>query len=105
MCQNKAQTLNIRTARLPIGTYLAELPTRKVLTVNQVFQILAEYVARNDWRAAFEAVIPPRKFVVDYKAQKKAKKDARKASEVDEEQVGAPDAEELDDSLEPVAAE
>lgn len=36
LCQNKAEGLGIRTARLPIGTYLADLPTRKVLTVNQV---------------------------------------------------------------------
>lgn len=26
----------MRTARLPIGKYLANMPTRKVLTVNQV---------------------------------------------------------------------
>jgi tRNA (guanine9-N1)-methyltransferase len=36
LCQNKAEGLGIRTARLPIGTYLANMPTRKVLTVNQV---------------------------------------------------------------------
>ena len=36
LCQDKAVKLGIRTARLPIGTYLAEMPTRKVLTVNQV---------------------------------------------------------------------
>jgi tRNA (guanine9-N1)-methyltransferase len=36
LCQEKAEKLGIRTARLPIGTYLEKLPTRKVLTVNQV---------------------------------------------------------------------
>lgn len=36
LCQNKAEKLGIRTARLPIGTFLQDLPTRKVLTVNQV---------------------------------------------------------------------
>jgi tRNA (guanine9-N1)-methyltransferase len=36
LCANKAQGQGIRTARLPIGVYLKELPTRKVLTVNQV---------------------------------------------------------------------
>lgn len=37
-CLKKAnsQPHQVRTARLPIGTYLAALPTRKVLTVNQV---------------------------------------------------------------------
>lgn len=36
LCQNKAEQLGIRTARLPIGTFIENLPTRKVLTVNQV---------------------------------------------------------------------
>lgn len=36
LCQNKAEKLGIRTARLPIGKYIENLPTRKVLTVNQV---------------------------------------------------------------------
>lgn len=36
LCQNKAEKMGIRTARLPIGKYIENLPTRKVLTVNQV---------------------------------------------------------------------
>lgn len=36
LCQNKAEGLGIRTARLPIGTFIENMPTRKVLTVNQV---------------------------------------------------------------------
>lgn len=63
LCQNKAERLEIRTARLPIGAYIANLPTRKVLTVNQVFQILTEYIDKQDWKEAFETVIPSRKFV------------------------------------------
>ena len=36
LCEGKAKGQGIRTARLPIGVFLSELPTRKVLTVNQV---------------------------------------------------------------------
>ncbi|THG97485.1 hypothetical protein EW026_g4530 [Hermanssonia centrifuga] len=62
LCLDKAQTSGIRAARLPIGTHLAELRTRKVLTVNQAFEILLKWVETRDWRAALEAVIPKRKF-------------------------------------------
>lgn len=40
LCQNKAERLEIRTAKLPIGKYIAHLPTRKVLTVNQVSRLV-----------------------------------------------------------------
>lgn len=36
LCEEKAKSQGIRTARLPIGVFLSELPTRKVLTINQV---------------------------------------------------------------------
>lgn len=36
LCQEKAEKYGIKTARLPIGRYLENLSTRKVLTVNQV---------------------------------------------------------------------
>ncbi|KAG6828658.1 hypothetical protein H0H92_007127 [Tricholoma furcatifolium] len=62
LCLNKAQESGIRTARLPIGRYLAALPTRKVLTVNQVFEILLKWVETKDWEQAFYSVIPKRKF-------------------------------------------
>ncbi|GJE87484.1 tRNA methyltransferase Trm10-like protein [Phanerochaete sordida] len=71
LCLNKAQTSQIRTARLPIGTYLAELKTRKVLTVNQTFDILLKWVETRDWKAAFEEVIPKRKFNEKSKASRR----------------------------------
>jgi len=52
----------IRHARLPIGTYLAELPTRKVLTVNQVVEILLHWNHSKDWKEALYSVMPKRKF-------------------------------------------
>ncbi|KAJ7682276.1 guanine-1-methyltransferase-domain-containing protein [Mycena polygramma] len=70
-CLNKAQASGIRTARLPIGTYLADLRTRKVLTVNQAFEILVHWVDTRDWESAFHTVIPKRKFEESSKNQDK----------------------------------
>jgi tRNA (guanine9-N1)-methyltransferase len=44
------------------------MPTRKVLTVNQVFDIMVKYNECQDWRLAFETVIPKRKFKAEGKA-------------------------------------
>jgi tRNA (guanine9-N1)-methyltransferase len=44
------------------------MPTRKVLTVNQVFDIMIKYNECQDWRVAFETVIPKRKFKAESKA-------------------------------------
>ncbi|UOH79986.1 tRNA (guanine(9)-N1)-methyltransferase [Cryptococcus neoformans] len=83
LCQGKAEQLGIRTARLPIGTFLEMLPTRKVLTVNQVFDILVKYLHLGDWAAAFEAVIPIRKYAPGRKA-KRAKTEAEKNKKEEE---------------------
>ncbi|KAI0326714.1 hypothetical protein GY45DRAFT_1328584 [Cubamyces sp. BRFM 1775] len=62
LCLNKSKEHQIRSARLPIGTYLAEMRTRKVLTVNQTFEILLKWVETRDWEQALYSVIPKRKF-------------------------------------------
>ncbi|OBZ70507.1 tRNA (guanine(9)-N1)-methyltransferase [Grifola frondosa] len=62
LCLQKSKDSNIRSARLPIGTYLKELRTRKVLTVNQTFEILLKWAETQDWEQALYAVIPKRKF-------------------------------------------
>lgn len=62
LCFEKSQKTNVRSARLPIGTYLSELKTRKVLTVNQTFEILLKWVEMRDWKEALYTVIPKRKF-------------------------------------------
>lgn len=70
LCQDKAEEAKIRTARLPIGKYLANLPTRKVLTVNQVFEILIKWVETKDWEVALNHVMPKRKFNAEGKHSK-----------------------------------
>jgi hypothetical protein len=69
LCLNKAKEHGIRTAKLPIGRYLASLPTRKVLTVNQCFEILVKWVETKDWEEALYTVIPKRKFQAGDKTQ------------------------------------
>ncbi|KAG8815403.1 tRNA (guanine(9)-N(1))-methyltransferase [Serendipita sp. 411] len=81
LCENKARSQGIRTARLPIGVYLKELPTRKVLTVNQVFDILLKWVEFRDWRRALYAVIPQRKFESLSKSARRKKASAKSDDE------------------------
>ncbi|KAF8607675.1 hypothetical protein BDV93DRAFT_603464 [Ceratobasidium sp. AG-I] len=73
LCANKARDLNVRSARLPIGRYLADMPTRKVLTVNQVFDILVHWVTTRDWEQAMQKVMPKRKFNANGKKGKHSK--------------------------------
>jgi tRNA (guanine9-N1)-methyltransferase len=45
---------------LPIGDYI-KLASRKVLTVNQVFEIMVKWLDCRDWEKAFMEIIPERK--------------------------------------------
>jgi len=83
LCEGKAKSQGIRTARLPIGVFLSELPTRKVLTVNQVCDILLYWIVARDWKAAFYAIVPPRKFEKGKKAEKLRKRKERRATNIE----------------------
>jgi len=59
---NKAQEQGIRTARLPIQEHV-HIQTRKVITVNQVVELLLEYISTKNWENALQIILPKRKKV------------------------------------------
>ncbi len=60
LCYKRAVENNVRTAKLPIGQYMA-MNSRYVLTTNQVLEIMSKWLACGDWGEAFMSVIPKRK--------------------------------------------
>ncbi|KAJ4293030.1 tRNA (guanine(9)-N(1))-methyltransferase [Collariella sp. IMI 366227] len=60
LCYNRAKEFKVRTAKLPIGEYMA-MQSRYVLTTNQVVEIMAKWLECGDWGEAFLEVIPKRK--------------------------------------------
>ncbi|KAK4218387.1 guanine-1-methyltransferase-domain-containing protein [Rhypophila decipiens] len=60
LCYKRAQQYKVRTAKLPIGEYMA-MQSRYVLTTNQVVEIMAKWLECGDWGEAFMDVIPKRK--------------------------------------------
>ncbi|KAJ2083788.1 tRNA (guanine(9)-N(1))-methyltransferase [Coemansia sp. RSA 988] len=57
----KAEEHGIAHAQLPIGQYI-QMASRKVMTVNQIFEILLRFIETDDWKTAFMDAIPQRKF-------------------------------------------
>lgn len=60
LCHEIAKEKGWHHAQLPIGSFV-EMNGRKVLTINQVFEILIAFSASHDWREAFYHVLPARK--------------------------------------------
>lgn len=65
---------------------MASLQTRKVLTVNQVFEILLNWVETRNWETAFHTVIPKRKFNTQKNEDDQSKEGSKVVQEVDVEQ-------------------
>ena len=60
LCYGRAKQHKVRTAKLPIGEFMA-MNSRYVLTTNQVIEIMAKWLECGDWGEAFLHVIPKRK--------------------------------------------
>jgi tRNA (guanine9-N1)-methyltransferase len=73
----KAQSLNIRTAKLPIKEYI-QLSTSHILTVNHVFDILLRFQENKNWIQTLAAILPQRK-----EAAIKGQKSTSRVSSVD----------------------
>ena len=65
LCLNKAISQGLAHAQLPLGEFLPQMGTRRVLTVNHVVEIIVKWIEMRDWEKAFLAVMPQRKFKVD----------------------------------------
>ncbi|CDW58660.1 zinc phosphodiesterase ELAC protein 2 [Trichuris trichiura] len=59
-CLDVAESNGIAHARLPIEEHM-NLKTRRVLTINHVFEILLRYTESRSWKTSFDMVIPMRK--------------------------------------------
>lgn len=82
ICYEKAVSQGIRTARLPIGEFM-KLKDRKVLTVNQVYEILLSFTVEKDWAKAFDSIIPKRKGGVLLDKTDEATEEGADAGELD----------------------
>lgn len=60
LCYSRAREMKVRTAKLPIGEYMA-MQSRYVLTTNQVVEIMSKWLECGDWGEAFLGVMPKRK--------------------------------------------
>ena len=63
LCHKLAKETGVSHARLPLEEFV-EMKTRKVLTIDHVFQIIGEVVSqKQDWTSAILKVLPSRKEV------------------------------------------
>jgi len=63
-CLRKAIERGIGHCQLPIGKYV-NMATRKVLTINHVFEIISKFLETKDWKESFFSVLPKRKRMTD----------------------------------------
>ncbi|XP_050543459.1 tRNA methyltransferase 10 homolog A [Daktulosphaira vitifoliae] len=57
---NHAEQLGISHARLPINEYI-DMKTRKILTINHVYEVISKVVSGDSWKDALVSTLPKRK--------------------------------------------
>ncbi|CAI2350191.1 unnamed protein product [Caenorhabditis sp. 36 PRJEB53466] len=60
LCHRIAQEKGFGHARLPLDEHVL-MKSRRVLTINQVYEILVHFSIHSDWKAALLSIIPERK--------------------------------------------
>lgn len=84
LCYQLAVERGIAHAQLPI-TEFVQLNSRRVLTVNHVFEILMHFTESQDWKDAFYKVLPARKVVSEKRVDKGKDGNAEDVIEAGEE--------------------
>ena len=74
LCYKMAEENLIAHAQLPIDNFV-KMSTRKVLTINHVFEILLHYSETKDWKDAFFKILPNRKGISDICDESNLEKD------------------------------
>ncbi|KAK3207363.1 hypothetical protein GRF29_103g795363 [Pseudopithomyces chartarum] len=93
LCYKRALDRGIKTAKVPIGEFLA-MDSRKVLVTNHVLDIMLKWLEHDDWGKAFIEVLPKRKGGVlkadeDGAEQASLEGEEEEANDVENERVQA----------------